>query len=173
MLGAMPRFVVVLPLAPLAEGDGFSMSTWPLHVTVVPTFVTEAAAGTIAAALGPLIEGEPVIEAFAAHDELFGPRENVRVATLAASAPLSRLHERLRSAVLPHGIRFDNPEFTGPGYRPHVTATRRERLAAGDRLSLAQAALVDLAPQSGTGHRVVVAAFALGSGDRRVPTAAR
>jgi hypothetical protein len=161
MLEAMPRFVVVLPLAPLADGDGFSVSSWPLHVTVVPTFVTEASAEVIATGLSPVLRHQPAIEAIAAQEELFGPRENVRVTTLVASAELARLHGMLVSAVAAHDIRFDNPEFTGSGYRPHVTAIRRERVAEGDRLALRQAALVDMAPQAGTGHRAVVATFSL------------
>ena len=31
----MGRFAVVLPLEPLAAGDAFPVSAWPLHVTVV------------------------------------------------------------------------------------------------------------------------------------------
>ena len=45
------RLVVVLPLQPLTVGDGFSLSDWPLHVTVAPTFVVTADLNAVTAAL--------------------------------------------------------------------------------------------------------------------------
>ena len=40
----MARFVVVLPLLPLAAGDEFTVADWPLHVTLVEPFQTDLSA---------------------------------------------------------------------------------------------------------------------------------
>jgi len=51
---------------------------------------------------------------------------------------------------------FDDPEFTGRGYQPHVTMTRSGRVSLGDLLTLRQAALVDMAPAGDRRLRRVV-----------------
>ena len=48
----MARFVVVLPLVPLAAGDEFTVAQWPLHVTLVEPFPTSLDAVDVAAVLG-------------------------------------------------------------------------------------------------------------------------
>ena len=47
----MPRLVIVLPVRPLSVGESFAVSSWPLHVTVLPPFLTDAPAGDIAEAM--------------------------------------------------------------------------------------------------------------------------
>ena len=44
----MPRLVVVLPLSPMRDGDSFAVKDWPLHITVSPPFLTDAAPSDIA-----------------------------------------------------------------------------------------------------------------------------
>jgi hypothetical protein len=47
----MARFVVVLPLVPLAAGDEFTVADWPLHVTLVEPFPTALGADEVAGLL--------------------------------------------------------------------------------------------------------------------------
>ena len=44
------------------------------------------------------------------------------------------------------GAAFDHPDFTGAGYRPHVTRTRTASVQDGDVFELRQTAIVDMAP---------------------------
>lgn len=43
----------------------------------------------------------------------------------------------------------DEPAFTGPDFRAHVTVKRNARVHEGDALILPQVAVVDMAPRSG------------------------
>jgi len=145
------RLVVVLPLLPLAIGDGFSLKEWPLHLTVAPTFVIgaddiDADIADVSMAITPVLAGQPQLTVRAATDAGFGHAGKIPVTLIEQSAELAGLHDRLVAALLAIGAAFDDPEFTGPGYQPHVTMTRSGRVSLGDQLTLRQAALVDMAP---------------------------
>lgn len=142
----MPRLVVVLPLAPLPVGAAFPLRTWPLHVTVAPTFVTAADAAAVVAAIAPVVADAPTMSVTAGGDEGFGPSGRVPVTLLAPSAELSALHGLLLEALGAVDVEFDDPAYTGPGYRPHVTVTGTARMLPGEAAVLEQAALVDMEP---------------------------
>ena len=160
----MPRLVVVLPLRPLRLGDGFPLKTWPLHVTVAPTFRTETDAAAVAVAIAPAIARAPALSVTAGLDEGFGPSGKVPVTVLRACPELSGLHEQLREALGAVRAEFDDPAYIGPGYRPHVTATAVARLSPGDAARLEQAAIVDMEPVGPQRLRQVCWVAALGQG---------
>lgn len=142
----VPRLVVVLPLIRLRTGDGFPLKTWPLHVTVAPTFVTDADAAAVAVAIRPAICGCPPLTVTGGAEEGFGPSGRVPVTVLVPSAELSALHELLRTALGAVRADFDDPAYIGAGYRGHVTSTAVARMTPGDVALLAQAAIVDMEP---------------------------
>jgi 2'-5' RNA ligase len=165
----MPRLVVVLPLVPLSVGVGFPLRTWPLHVTVAPTFVTGAEAAAIAAVIAPVVAGTPTVTVTAGDDEGFGPSGRVPVTVLVPSPELSQLHEVLLAALRAVGVEFDDPVYTGPGYRAHVTVTGDARMRPGETALLEQAALVDMEPVGPDRCRHVLWASPLLSSGQRCP----
>jgi hypothetical protein len=155
----MSQYVLVAPLARLEVGDGFSMSAWPLHVTIVPNFSTTLPKGDVSSVFSA---PTPAMDVVVGREDLFGPRNNVRVSVVEHSEKLALLHARFVADLLGLGVVFDNPEYLGAGYRPHITATKRARAGEGDILHLDQLALVDMAPRGDSGHRVVVWVQSLG-----------
>ncbi|TXN29905.1 2'-5' RNA ligase family protein [Lacisediminihabitans profunda] len=158
----MPRLVVVLPLVPLLVGESFALQDWPLHITVLPPFLTDASPEQIADAFAAATSGLPAITAIAGRDELFGRRQNVLVTVVEHNEALARLHRTLVAAVLPFAAAPDEPAFTGPGFRPHVTVKPHGRVREGEVLSLSQVALVDMAPRAAPQGRLVLATRPLG-----------
>ncbi|MEP6559613.1 MAG: 2'-5' RNA ligase family protein [Nakamurella sp.] len=146
----MYRLVVVLPLEPLAVGDGFSLKDWPLHLTVAPTFVIDTELADVLTAIGPVLRSQAQLTVHAGPDEGFGHSGKIPVTLIEPSAELRGLHDRLVDGLVVVGATFDDPEFVGQGYRPHVTVTRAARVLLGETLTLRQAALVNMAP---AGHR--------------------
>lgn len=142
----MPRLVVVLPLVPLTAGDGFPLKTWPLHVTVAPTFQTPADLAAVAAAIAPVVARSPALCVTAGGDEGFGPSGRVPVTVLIPSPELSGMHAGLVRALWAMDARFDDPEYVGDGYRAHVTMTTTARMTPGQVARLEQAAIVDMEP---------------------------
>src|SRR5690606_33708843 len=115
------RLVVVLPLSPLQVGDRFAVHEWPLHVTVLPPFKTDATGTEIGDAIRVVASGYPALRIAAAGDELFGRHHDIPVTVLANNERLTGLHHALRAAVRPFAAQPDEPAFTGAGFRPHVT----------------------------------------------------
>lgn len=160
----MSRLVVVLPLEPLGVGDGFSLKDWPLHLTVAPTFVIGGAvadsfgadSAEVLAATAPILAQQPQLTVLAGIDAGFGHSGKIAVTLIEPSAELLGLHQRLVDALVAVGAEFDDPEFVGQGYQPHVTVTRSAKVPRGEVLTLRQAALVDMAPAGDRRLRRVV-----------------
>jgi 2'-5' RNA ligase len=159
----MSRFVVVLPLAPLRTGESFAVTHWPLHVTVLAPFSTNATVSEVACAIAAATNGQAPLRARAGHEELFGRRHNTPVTLLTENPSLTRLHANLLHTLRPLGSTPDQPAFTGRDFRAHVTVKHHARIHEGDELTLTQIALVDMAPRSYPGGRTVLATIPLAS----------
>lgn len=157
----MTRLVVVLPLEPLRIGQRFAVHQWPLHVTVVAPFSTDADPDAVAAAVIRAAAGLPEVSAVAAHDEHFGRRHDVPVTVLEEEPRLTAMHAVLVDTVRPFASNPDDPAFSPRGFRPHVTLKQHGRVHAGDRLLLRQVAVVDMTPRSDPKGRSVLAVTAL------------
>jgi hypothetical protein len=160
----MTRLVVVLPLTPLEVGAGFAVSAWPLHVTVLPPFRTDAPADRIADAIDAATRTVPALTVVAGDTELFGRRHDIPVTLIEPHDDLTALHTTLVRAIRPFAAAPDEPAFTGPGFRAHVTHKPPARIHPGDVLTLEQVALVDMLPRADAAGRTVLAAFALSRG---------
>jgi 2'-5' RNA ligase len=145
----------VLPLSPLREGDTFAVSEWPLHITVLPPFLTDATGSEVGTAIRSVASAHPAFTAVASQDELFGRRHDIPVTLVAENKRLTALHRELREALLPFAATPEEPAFTGAGIRPHVTVKTHGRVHAGDELALTQLAVVDMAPRTSPGRTVL------------------
>jgi len=157
----MARFVVVLPLVPLAAGDEFTVADWPLHVTLVEPFATEHPAGIVAEAVRVATADSAVVRATAGDDAMFGRRRDVPVTLVRDGGELAALRKRTLDAL--HRAGVDTGHLRAD-FRPHVTRKHHGRLRAGERVALDTVALIDMRPPQGSHHRRVVAAWRLHPG---------
>jgi 2'-5' RNA ligase len=156
--------VIVLPLTPLRVGDGFAVSSWPLHVTVLPPFLTDASTAEIAAVIATAARAHPPLTVRAGDDELFGRKHDIPVSLIEPNAELTGLHHALVDSIRPFAAIPDEPPFTGRGFRAHVTHKPPARVRPGDTLTLDQLALVDMLPRAHTAGRTVLAVCPLTAG---------
>jgi len=173
------RLVIVLPLESLGVGDGFSLKDWPLHLTAAPTFViggddiavqnVDATYAKVVGVTAPTLAGQQQLTVRAGLDAGFGHSGKIPVTLIEPSTELLGLHHRLVDALRSVGATFDDPEFVGPGYQPHITVTRSSRVSLGEVLTLRQAALVDMAPAGDRRLRRVVWVRTLGKSDPARP----
>ena len=156
----MRNLIFVAFVEPVADGQVFPRTDWPLHITLVrfdvrldagaaattnaqdPADVAESIAGLadapIAAALGAaLTVGE---------DAAFGRNGSVPVNLIKPQPDLQVLHVQLVSVVDGVRGRILTPAHTLAGYRPHVSHHGGKRLHPGDAVVLDRVALVDMAP---------------------------
>jgi 2'-5' RNA ligase len=169
----MARFVVVLPLVPLAAGDEFTVADGPLHVTRVEPFATELTADAVADAIGPVASSASVVHAAAGDEAMFGRRRDVPVTLVRDDGELEALRMRALEAIRIAGVHVEvDPSHAE--FRPHVTRKRRGRLRPGDRVVLETVALIDMRPPEGSHHRRVMAVWRLGGASaQQVETGAK
>lgn len=158
----MGRYVGVAPLSPLVVGERFSTRDWPLHVTVVPTFLSQTSVPDLSAAIGRAASGLSPVRVVLGPDALFGPRHTVPVSEVVMDEPLRALHVGLVEGLRGCGAQFETPEYAGGGYRAHVTHRKGRRVGPGDVVKLVQVALVHMNPGQELGMRAVLAVCALG-----------
>ena len=161
----MSRLVIVLPLTPLQVGESFAVADWPLHITVLPPFLTHAEPADVAAAIETAAAGQTALAAVVGHDEMFGRRHDVPVSVVEDSPALTELHRALKTAMRQFAATPEEPAFTGVGFRAHVTVKRQGRVHEGDVLSLTQIALVDMAPRAAASGRTVLATLDLAASE--------
>lgn len=155
----MPRYVVVLPLEPLAVGDSFLTRDWPLHVTIVPVFHADATVDELVEALQDAPPG--AIEVTAGDDERFGPGASIPVTVIEPSPGILALHRALLAALAPLEPVIESARYSGDGYRPHVTIRKFGRVERGETLVLTQLAVVDMEPGQHLGMRKVLGVVGL------------
>lgn len=155
----MARFVVVLPLEPLAAGDEFTVADWPLHVTLVEPFQTELPPTAVAEVVGRIAGDAQVIRASGGDEAMFGRRRDVPVTLVREGGALAPLRDRALAALGDAGVDLGRVR---PDFRPHVTRKHERELRPGEPVVLETVALVDMHPAAGSHHRSVVAAWRLG-----------
>jgi 2'-5' RNA ligase len=153
----MSRVVVVVPLSPLRDGDRFRVEDWPLHITVVPPFATEASTGELAAAIAAVTAEHPPLTTHAGEERLFGRHNTVPVNLVDQHPDLTRLHVSLVAALRPLATNPDERALTSSEFVPHVTIKRNRRASAGEPLELRQVALVDMVARADPQGRSVLA----------------
>jgi hypothetical protein len=165
----MARFVVVLPIVPLAAGDEFTVADWPLHVTLVEPFATDLDAAVVAGILGGVLGGAGAVRATAGDEAMFGRRRDVPVTLLVDGGRLAALRDLVLAALGRAGVDVARSLLE---FRPHVTHKHHGRLRTGERVDLRTVALIDMRPPEGAHHRRVIDAWRLDatSGSRETGT---
>jgi len=157
----MARYVVVLPLEPLAVGEVFTVAQWPLHVTLVEPFETDLDADALVAALaGVAREAAPrPISVAVGDDAMFGPRRDIPVSLVRDGGEIAALRAATIARLRELGVDLVRLR---PDFRPHVTAKRHGRVHRGERLDLGTVALVRLRPPETSHHGRIAGSWPLG-----------
>ncbi|MBT2500387.1 2'-5' RNA ligase family protein [Agromyces sp. ISL-38] len=156
----MARFVVVLPLVPLAAGAEFTVAEWPLHVTLIEPFSTELPASAVATVIGRIAHQADTVHASGGEEAMFGRRRDVPVTLVRDGGELEALRSRALDALREEGVDFGHVREE---YRPHVSRKQDRRLRWGERVELGTIALIDMRPSAGSHHRNVIATWQLGA----------
>lgn len=156
----MARFVVVLPLVPLAAGAEFTVADWPLHVTLVEPFSTDLPASAVIGIIGRVAEQAAAIRASGDEEAAFGRRRDVPVTLVRDGGELEALRSGALEALREAGVDLGHVREE---YRPHVSHKQERRLRWGERVELGTVALIDMRPDAGSHHRSVIAAWRLGA----------
>jgi hypothetical protein len=158
----MRNLIIVAFIEPVAEGQEFLRSDWPLHITLVRFDVTNDGDAARYAALAetPAKQALGTVLAVGGEDR-FGRQGSVPVSLVEADPALQALHDSLVQAVEQVSGRVASPHHTRQNFRPHVSHRGDKRLNRGDAVVLDQIALVDMAPDGNHTIRRVLELWAL------------
>jgi 2'-5' RNA ligase superfamily len=161
----MRNLIFVVFVEPVAEGQVFLRTDWPLHITLVRFDVETPDSADPAERIAALSEA-PAIAALGAalttgQDAGFGRNGSVPVSLIQPQKDLQTLHEQLVGAVGSLGGKILTPGHTLSGYRPHVSHHGDKRLNPGDAVVLDRIALVDMAPDGDRTVRRVLRLWSL------------
>jgi 2'-5' RNA ligase superfamily len=146
----MRNLIFVVFVEPVADGQVFPRTDWPLHITLVRFDAGNTAGANPAERIAGLAEAPASaalgIPLTVGQDAAFGRNGSVPVNLVDPHPALQELHERLVQVVAEVGGRILTPRHTLAGYRPHVSHHGCKRLHPGDAVVLDRVALVDMAP---------------------------
>ncbi len=136
----MNQFVIVSFLEQDVPAS-FRKSEWPLHVTILRPFTTEASADDIFGSLKKVGAQTKSIRTVGKSKELFGEHLDVPVVELTLTPELQALRLRIKTK-LETQIEFSAPSFDT--FRPHVTDAVSLALAVGDEVFIKAVSLVEI-----------------------------
>lgn len=134
--------VYMLGEQPLGEQFRRKRLEWPLHITLVPWFSVTDEQGLLAS-IGAFAARERQLEIALGGVEHFNAHTEVTL--VAEQVAIHQLHDDLLAAVRAGGGEPRNLQWTGPGYRAHVTHHDNQPIPAiGLTLRIESFALVRL-----------------------------
>ena len=147
---------------PVAEGQVFLRTEWPLHITLVRFDLRndDDTARFAALAEVPAKQALGTVLTIGA-DDRFGYRGSGPVSLVEADPALQALHDSLVQLVEELSGRVASPHHTRQHFRPHVSHHGEKRVNPGDAVVLDQIALVDMAPDGDRTIRRILALWEL------------
>jgi len=140
----MKHLVIVAPLKPLTVGEGFAVSIFPLHVTLVPPFLVECDWPGLDAVVEAVAGSTDRLLAEVVGQEGFGPDGGIAVALVRPTGSLRNAHSRLTEALMPLGWTAREAHYNGSGFRPHITGNDEGRVRRGECFILGEMAIVEM-----------------------------
>ncbi|MBC7546850.1 2'-5' RNA ligase family protein [Candidatus Saccharibacteria bacterium] len=147
------RYVIIKLLEQLKDGDEFSPDSYPLHITIVPSFQLDSMDDTLLKKIKQLCANFNEFTLTAGEDEFFGPNNEVRVTTMIMNDELRKLHTSLVDVLSDANAIFDEPDYMLEKYRAHATLQESNRLQYGDVATIGSITVIDKLPNGNPGKR--------------------
>lgn len=141
----MRQYAVIANL----DGSGvnrYTMSSLPLHVTILSIFYSEEAPSFFGEIANDIAKASDAINVETIGRALYGVDEDIPVTLVRKTPALANLHHRLLDRVSGN-VTFRTPQFTGDNFGPHVTDQSERYLPEGTDLVLDNLTLVEIEDQ--------------------------
>jgi hypothetical protein len=135
---------VIVSVLDTVPTEAFPRSNWPLHLTLLGNFYTEASESELYRILANATEKIPPLLVVGERKEMFGKNADVPVTVLQKTVGLESLHSQLRHSFSSSVLRFETPDYIGAGYLPHITDTAEVKLETDEEVQLTTISLVRL-----------------------------
>lgn len=156
------KYTLMQLLEDIPEGTQFSMSDWPLHVTLADVFAIGWSVPTMTEKLAALLSSHEQAMSTAKKDTFFGPEKQTKVTLLEKTPSLLKLHNDVISLLEQGGFKPNNPQFIREGFLPHATVQKRSRLIEGDTVTFNAVTLIDMFPNKDPYQRKILKTIKVG-----------
>lgn len=158
----MHAYLLALEIEPVEENRVYV--ALPLHCTVMPWFFTEHNPADVLRVIKPVLEAQVPIMLTGGIEAFFGDDGDVPVNVIVDAGDLSSLHTGLLKAIEQLGVEFNNSQWIGTGFTPHVTRQRSGRFEEGKRALVRKLYLAEaLVPEELTQKNIVARVSLSGS----------
>lgn len=152
------KYCLVAFYQPQAIGTEFSMTEWPLHVTLADVFAIDRADTSIDEKIRNVVESHNPFGIKVGEQTTLGITP---VTLLDKTDALVDLHNRLVDLLEQNGATFNTPEFTRAGFLPHCTIQTTGQLQKGDIFTVRELSLIDMFVDNDWQRRKVLNTFEL------------
>lgn len=150
------KYCIVAFLETVDEGHEYSYTSWPLHVTLADVFDVHCSKEALIAAFKGFLPDQKSAHSEAMDDTFFGQEKNIQVTLLQKSESLLSLHKNLLAELANLDAVFNDPQYMGEGFTPHVTVQRHARVHKNESLRVTSLSLIDMYHLSDGYHRNVL-----------------
>ncbi len=150
------KYAIVHLTNNLADGYEFSMTDWPLHVTVADVFSIKSNGKDLITDLHIHLCSTKPFTTNVIGEEWFGQSHDVHVKLLLKTSELQVLHNKTLAVLDKHGAVFNNPEFTNAGFKPHFTIGNYDDHMFEKDVTINSVSLIDMFPNKNPYQRRVI-----------------
>ncbi|HVS78883.1 MAG TPA: 2'-5' RNA ligase family protein [Candidatus Saccharimonadales bacterium] len=159
----MRKYTIVHFLKEPPDNLEFTVSDWPLHITLADDFRLEKVGRQLLSELSELTACQEPIKVLAIDDTYLGKHSETRVTLVDTSMELIELHKKLVGLLKKCGAEFYNPHYILGGYKPHITIQKSGRAKPGEVITINSLSLVDMAPGNNETKRKIIATMSFGA----------
>ena len=134
----------------------FSMENWPSHVTLADVFSIEAEPSLVFEDLRRRLVLFSVLNSKIIAQEKFGEKMTIYVGLIKKTKALINLHTEIINVLGEHGVIFNNPEYMGEGFLPHITLEAGNVFEKDRSITFDSISLVDMFPDDNPAKRKIL-----------------
>lgn len=154
------KYCIVHFLEAVEKGAQFSMSAWPLHVTLADVFAVPIPIAELNKELTQVLSSGTSADTVAIKE---AELSTTPVVLLERTHSLLSLHDKIIKLLKESGAQFNMPDFVEEGFLPHCTIQGTQKLPIGSEVNINSAALVDMFPGKDWKQRKVLEVFKIPS----------
>lgn len=141
------KYTIVHLINDLPDGYKYSMFNWPLHVTLADVFSIERDPADLLVELDKMLSSNLPIQSKVMGEEWFGEDKSVHVLLLNKTEELQKLHDSILRVLERYGVKFNSPQYTKEGFKPHSTVQKNEQLQLHESVTFDSVTLIDMFPE--------------------------
>lgn len=150
------KYTIVHLMNSLPGGYEFLMKDWPAHITLADVFAIDGNSTGLLESLREMLSTVGPVQTKVIGEDWFGDDKSIHVMLFEKTNEFQQLHDEIVTVLKQFSVKFNNPEFTGEGFKPHSTVQKDGKLEIGANLTIDSITLIDMFPNDDFKKRKVL-----------------